>query len=217
MAAGLMLLVAAWACGTRPAAELVIRPLENEYPVPSLAELQQKGIHQVVVLTGGGYPVTGELRTAGLPPASETRFVSGLELCSQLGPDCRLVLSGSAGRMNEDIATADVMAELARRLSPDLPVAGESRSRTTGDHPINVRPLVKNERFILVTSGYHMPRAMLAFSRAGYDAVPYPVDFQARGDYDWASLLPSPESLSVIQLALHEYVGLAWYNLSLHY
>lgn len=161
--------------------------------------------------------MAGELQTAGLPQASETRFVSGLELCSQLGPDCRIVFSGSAGRMNEELATADVMAVLARRLSPGLAVAGESRSQTTRDHPINVRPLVNNARFILVTSGYHMPRAMLAFSRAGYDPIPYPVDFQARGDYDWASLLPSPGSLSILQLALHEYVGLAWYNLSLHY
>ena len=214
--AGLVLAVL-WLAGTRPAADLLIAPLERRYDTPAVETLRARGIRQVVVLTGGGFPIQDGLLSSGLPQDSGVRFMAGLELCRQLGPGCRLVFTGSAGRGHEDRPTASVMEGLARAYSPEVEVVSESRSTTTAEHPVNVKPLVGREPFILLTSAYHMPRAMLAFEKAGLAAVPFPVDRSAFGDYDAFSLLPCPDNLGTIQTALHEYVGLAWYELTVHY
>lgn len=211
---GLVLLAVFWILSTRVAADAVIGPLESQYGQPSLEAMRQQGVHDVVVLTGGGYPVDGELLTSGLPHASGFRFMSGLEICSQLGGACRMIFSGSAGRGNEDLATAQVMDDLSRRLLPSVPTVSESRSGSTAEHPINLKPILGQEQFILVTSAYHMPRAMGVFLKAGLHPVPYPVDYYGGGGYDWADLLPAAGNLATIEIALHEYVGLVWYRLS---
>ena len=38
-----------------------------------------------------------------------------------------------------------------------------------------------NERWVLVTSAYHMPRSMGSFRKAGWMPIPYPVDYVTRG------------------------------------
>ncbi len=206
-----------WLLSTRPVADLIVGPLEAQYSAPALQTLKAQGVHQVVVLTGGGYPVDGDLLSSGLPSASGSRFMAGIELCSLLGPQCRLIFSGSAGRGNEDIATADVMQGLAHELMPQADAVGESKSADTADHPVNVKPLVRQSPFVVVTSAYHMPRAMLVFHRAGFQPIPYPVDRTVYGNYGWADLLPAPHNFETIKLALHEYVGLLWYSATVKY
>ncbi len=81
----------------------------------------------------------------------------------------------------------------------------------TADHPGNLRPLVGNEPFVLVTSAAHMPRAVRTFHRAGLDPIPYPVDFHILGDYRWEDWLPNTDNLVTLERALKEYLGLAFY------
>ncbi len=214
---GVGVFLALWVLGTRPVAEFIIQPLETQYLPPSIKTLQAQHVQQVVVLSGGGYPVEGELRVSALPPASQARFLSGVELCTQIGSECRLLFSGSAGQSNESIAVSADMETLARRVLPQTQIASESKSNDTADHPINVKPFVGGNTFVLVTSAYHMPRAMMVFGKAGLHPLPCPVDRYVHGHYDWRDLLPSSANLQTIQIALHEYVGLLWYSFSVHY
>lgn len=207
------LLVVLWLLSCLPVAELFLLPLERRYDRPSVADLEQQGVRQVVVLTGGGFSEREELLSGALPPASAARFLSGLELCSRLGPDCRLIFSGAAGRGRRDLATAITMRELALRLTPGSRVAAEARSGSTAEHPRNVHPLLEGDAFILVTSGYHMPRAVRSFRRSGLDPIPYPVDRAARGGHRWHSWLPSVEGLRALHLAWREYLALTLYSL----
>ncbi len=195
----------------RPVAETFLRPLEAFYATPSITELKGKGIKRVVVLTGGGYDLRGEMLSFTLPHASMYRFMGGLELCNRLGPACTVVFSGTSGGQN-GITTASYMEGLVRILSPGRKVISESRSGSTSEHPINVKPLVGKEPFVLVTSAYHMPRSVKAFRKAGLDPIPYPVDFFVMGHYGWNDLLPSAESLWKIQIGIHEYIGLLYYE-----
>lgn len=207
---GFAILLSMWAISTRPVADLTILPLESRYDTPSFDTLKQQDIQNVVVLTGGGFPIDGELFTSGLPHASAMRFMSGLEICSQLGASCRLIFSGSSGAP-EDLPTGQVMESLAREIDPPARTLSESKSSTTAEHPLNVKAFVGDSPFVLVTSAYHMPRAVAVFSKAGLQAIPYPVDRYALGGYGWADLLPAAGNLETINIALHEYVGLAWY------
>jgi uncharacterized SAM-binding protein YcdF (DUF218 family) len=206
-----VLLAALWLMGSGFFASISLFPLESRYPVPSFAKLQEQGVRQVVVLTGGGYDDHGGILSGAFPPASIYRFLGGLELCVRLGPECRVIFSGSAGAGKDFITTAETMKSLARLLSPQCKADAEVRSGTTAEHPHNVRPLLKSELFALVTSAYHLPRAMLSFRRAGLHPVPYPVNFMASPHYRWADFIPSFEGYSRLNLALREYVGLLYY------
>lgn len=201
-----------WLLSSRPVVEWLARPLEGAYPPPSMEVLERQGVRQVVVLTGGGYSVDGEPWAAALPDASSHRFLGGIEACRMLAADGRLIFSGSAGRGRREVATADAMASLARRLSPELTVLSESRSGSTAEHPQNVAPLLEPEPFLLVTSAYHLRRAMDSFRRAGYDPIAFPVDPLIHGGYNWTSWLPSFDNLAVLQLLWREYLALVLYR-----
>jgi uncharacterized SAM-binding protein YcdF (DUF218 family) len=204
-----------WFLGTRPVADAVLSPLENCFTAPDITSLENQNLRQVVVLTGGGYPTRGELLASAFPHASVYRFIGGLELSSRLGSNCRLIFSGSAGRRNREITTAITMQELALLVAPGLEVSAEARSGSTAEHPENVKLLLDDRPFVLLTSAIHMPRAMRTFKRAGLDPIAYPVDFLAvEGDYGLMSFIPSVENLWKLNVALREYMALAFYTLA---
>ncbi len=207
-----ILLAAFWFSGTSVAARLIMGPLENAYEQPYIADLQKANVHTVVVLTGGGYPPVWELASVALPHASTFRFLASLELCQRLAPNCEIIFSGSAGQSNENVKTASTMEDLAKTLTPDLKIISEANSNSTIEHPKNVGPLVGDAPFALVTSAYHMPRAMLVFKRAGLNAIPYPVDFYTHDSIEWSDLIPDPQNWEAINLALHEYFGILYYS-----
>ncbi len=208
--AGIVFLISVWILGTRPAAELLLRPLEGKYTPLPVEQLRHEKIEKVVVLTGGGYDLHNEALSSALPHASMFRFVGGMELCGRLGPDCTIIFSGTAGGP-DGRPTASYMERLAQVLSPGRKIISESLSGRTSEHPGNVKALLGKEPFVLVTSAYHMTRSIKAFRKAGLDPIPYPVDFLVQGGYYWNDLFPSADSLEKIQIALHEYVGLLYY------
>ena len=73
------------------------------------------------------------------------------------------------------------------------------------------------QRWLLVTSAWHMPRAMAAFRKAGFQVEPWPVDYRTAGWSDAFHLFPfeSPaQGLRQLDLAVHEWLGLLAYRLS---
>jgi uncharacterized SAM-binding protein YcdF (DUF218 family) len=66
--------------------------------------------------------------------------------------------------------------------------------------------------FALVTSAYHMPRALLAVPfPEGLNPIPAPADFRAR-DFDWSHdlFIPRAGALAACETAIHEYLGLLY-------
>jgi uncharacterized SAM-binding protein YcdF (DUF218 family) len=107
------------------------------------------------------------------------------------------------------------MEKLCLLIVPECKVESEAKSGSTAEHAINLKPLVENSPFLLVTSAIHMPRAMRSFRRAGLNPIAYPVDFLAvDGNYGWTSFIPSVENLWKVNVALREYMALAFYTVA---
>jgi uncharacterized SAM-binding protein YcdF (DUF218 family) len=202
-----------YALSTGLAASLLIAPLENAYPpIGGMA-----GAKAIVVLGGGFNGMAPERGGAGsLTPTSTQRASYAFELSREYG--LPLVFSGGAAY---DSPGSGSEAEAAGRLwrSYGVPadrITLEIESRDTRENASGVAAMAGNGPFVLVTSAFHMPRAVLSFERAGIAVIPAPTDYRAkRSRFTFTDFMPGAEKLEDSRMSLHEYIGLAYYRLTM--
>jgi uncharacterized SAM-binding protein YcdF (DUF218 family) len=134
-------------------------------------------------------------------------------------PQARLIYSsGSGDLLRQDIKEADVIDPFLETLGLDpARVIRENQSRNTYENAVMAKDLVRpgaDETWILITSAFHMPRAVGCFRRVGWRIVPYPVDFALRGDETLSLRFSLTGGIGGLSGALHEWIGLAAYWLS---
>ncbi len=208
---------AGWVTGTlglylvvavSPLADVVLSSLEDRYsPPPVLA-----GAQGLVVL-GGGEDARLSLATGQVQLKAGGERVVAAAVLAREWPDLQLVLTGGDALRTAapDRSGATVMATLLADLGVDpTRFLLEHLSRNTSENARFSASLVDpTERWVLVTSAFHMPRAMASFERAGWtDVIPYPVDYRAEAARLHWDFLEQGEKLN---LALKEYIGLAAY------
>jgi uncharacterized SAM-binding protein YcdF (DUF218 family) len=204
------------AAGILPAGNLMMVPLEQRYDGVAPPSGQVAGI----ILLGGfedGWVSRGRGGLA-LNEAAE-RLTEGVRLALK-HPQAKLVFTGGVGGFlsgGTDAAgpVGDLLADygIARER-----IVLEDRARNTYENALFTADLVKpkpGERWVLVTSAYHMPRAIGVFRHAGFDVVPLPVDYRTRGTVDLTRLFERiGAGLERTDLAFKEWVGLAAYRVT---
>jgi uncharacterized SAM-binding protein YcdF (DUF218 family) len=187
--------------------DVLLRPLERRYPpLPDQATLPPTSY--VIVLGAGYEPHDGVPVTAALNADGLARVVEGVALARRID-GARLIVSGGAPPGKTPSARG--YADLARELGiPDGSLALIDKPLDTAAEARSVAALIGAAPFILVTSAYHMPRAMLEMRRAGLQPIPAPtgqlVSSLGAGVGAW---IPSSGGLKKVERALHEYAGLA--------
>lgn len=187
--------------------DLLLDPLERRYPPLEDGSLPKVGY--VVVLGSGYAPRDGIPVTAALDEDGLVRIVEGVRLVRLLGA-ARLVLSG--GAPSGETPPALGYAKLARGMGlDDASLIILNGSLDTGAEARGVAALVGTSPFILVTSAYHMTRAMRLMERAGAHPIPAPTGqlVNTLTNWRWRSFLPTSSGLSKTERALHEYLGIA--------
>ena len=89
----------------------------------------------------------------------------------------------------------------------------EKISRDTADEAAAVRRMVGRDRFLLVTSAWHMARAMLIFEKAGLKPTPAPTGHLVKtgqGERSPGFYFPRTDNLRKSEIAVHEYLGILW-------
>jgi len=190
-----------------PVANAFLDSLEHQYHPLTLLP---KNIHFIVVLGGGNggsrnYPPNTRLSSASL-----ARLIEAIRL-SQQNPNTTLVLSG--GRVFGSATNASVMNNTATTLGISKNhMQIRAGSRDTVSEAKNLKPLLQQHSFVLVTSAYHMPRAMRIFKAAGMRPIPAPTQFLIKiGPSNPKYYLPNGTSLIYSDIAVHEYLGLLWF------
>lgn len=199
--------------GLTPAGDLLIAPLENRFP---RADISKSDIAGVIVLGGAedsrGMP---DRELAGLNEAAE-RFTEGAALALRL-PKARLVFSGGTGTLISDQPPeADVAGKLFAALGiPSERVTLESASRDTYENAVFTTRMVQpkaGERWLLVTSAWHIPRAVGCFRKAGFEVEAWPVDYRTSGTLRWSRWHSAvTEGWRRIDFIMREYAGLLAY------
>jgi len=205
-------------CSVEGISGRILQTLESQYPPINLsrvsAQLKQgeipPNIKWIVVLAGG---VAGDQRLPyqlQISHHSRVRLLEGIRL-HRLLPGSKLILTGGIGFEGPPEATT--LSRVAEELGVDREdMILEVEARDTKDHPLYVRDLVRKDPFILVTSAFHMPRAMQLFAKQGLFPFPAPAGHWSPPDHFWSprNIFPTAAGIRLAELSYHEYGGMVW-------
>jgi len=147
--------------------------------------------------------------------ASAERLTSAVALAREY-PNARIVFSGGNAQLIGGRAEGGFALRFLEQLGvPRDRVTIEEKSRNTAENAIYCRRLIapkQGERWLLITTAMHMPRAVGAFRQVGFSVEPYPVDYQLTG---WRALWAlGSGSMGMTDAAVHEWLGLVAYRLT---
>ena len=189
----------------QPVSNMLLLPLETSYAVPSAKTIGKPSA--IVVLSSGAY------NKHTLDGDSFNRLFEGFKLYKKY----KVTIIVSGGRATSTFSIAKIM----RKILVDIGVKKhyvitEDKSDDTYQNALYVLRICRKlnfRRVILVTSAYHMPRAMFLFNnyKSGIRIIPYPADFETNLHYNIYSYFPQLGYLSISAEALHEYAGYAYY------
>jgi len=202
--------------GWSPLGNILILPLEQRFPPWDSSRGPPDGI---VVLGGAITPDVSAARGAVALNEAAERITAAAALARRY-PNVRIIYTGGS---NAVLADQIAEAPFAVRELEALGVAhdritAEEQSRNTIENAVFSRLIAQpkpGERWLLITSAYHMPRAVAAFRAAGFAVEAYPVDWRTRGPIDAARPFDSlSEGLRRTDEAAHELIGLMAYRLA---
>lgn len=184
--------------------------LEDAYPLRHC--VVEDNSRPVVVLGGGMDGGYGDFPSdQRLSNTSKNRALAAAELVK---PHGLLFIAGGKARNRRTDAEADAMHVLVEpRLAEGVTVVTEVDSESTHQNALNLHSIFEQmhlpKDIVLVTSAWHMRRAVGVFRQRGFDVCTYGVDPQQHIGVPLTTLWPQTTALQKTKIALHEWVG--WY------
>ena len=174
-------------------------PLEEKYKYVSPEDVDRA--EKIVLLLGG--------RESNVLRGSEV-----LRIWHLSGGNMKVIISGTDPLVaTSEEAQAVRNFFIHRGVNPD-DIIIEGKSRNTRENVINVQKIVEKKPFFLITSAYHMDRAIVEFERLGASPIPAPTDFKRRRIpvYRAFDFFPNAQNLRNSDLAFHEHLGVIYYR-----
>ncbi|MGB5919460.1 YdcF family protein [Arcobacter sp.] len=166
----------------------LISPLENQYKKQKNVDISKV---EYILLLGGDF---------------ESRTYEVIKLSLKL-KDAKIITSGYAGKMMISDALYAKNELISLGINENRIIMQE-KPKDTIEEAKSIKKLLNNKPFILVTSAYHMPRAMKIFQMQGLNPIAVPTDFTVKEQKSNSYL--NVKDLRKVSIAIHEYIGLAW-------
>jgi len=200
-------------CTFLPFGALLLYPLETRFPPWDAS----RGAPDGIIVLGG--PIDADISAAHSTPVVRNG-ADRLFAAAALGrryPNARIVFTGgSANLISGEAREADYASTLLETLGIARErMIMERRSRNTFENAVLTKALVMpkpGERWLLVTSAYHMPRSIGIFRKVDFPVEPYPVDWRV-GDRVFSLDNLSADGLRRTDIAVREWLGLLAYRL----
>lgn len=195
-----------WMCSTPIASVLLLGPLVGQFPPQRLEDLPSADA--IVVLGGAVLPATDVRPVPHLHTTSDRVWHAARLFHAGKAP--LVVASGGTvwprpGRPSAAVSMREMLEALG---VPNAAVVLEEESRTTRQNAVHTARIATERGItdiLLVTSPWHLPRAVAAFRAAGLHAIPAPSDY-ARGPFEprLPAFVPSATALSMSTKAMRE-------------
>ncbi len=200
-----------------PLGSMLLAPLESRFPSrPDLPE----HVDGIICLAGAEDTVLSHARGQAELGASVERYFGFIRLM-RMYPDVVHLFTGGTGELfSQEFKSTDVARMVFDDLGVDTQsIVFESDSRNTYENAIFSKALVKPEpgqNWVLVTTAWHMPRAVGVFRKAGWEVMAYPVDYWTYPGkaFSISFSLDFAGRLDRLSLGIKAWVGLAAYYLT---
>jgi len=203
-------------CGFSPLGKFLLYPLEQRFPPWDAAQGPPDGI---IVLGGAIDPDMSVAHDTAVIRTAPDRMIAAAALARRY-PKVRIVFSGgSANLIANDAREADFATDIFEGLGVNKSrLTLERRSRNTYENAEFSKAIAApkaGERWLLVTSAFHMPRSIGLFRKVGFAVQPYPVDWRVGGRADLLSFTSfAGDGLARTDTGLREWLGLIAYRLT---
>ncbi len=188
-----------------PLGPLLMHSLERHYPpAPPPAKIDH------ILVLAGGEDLQASLWSKRIELTAGGDRVVNAVLAARENPEAQLWTVGYGDSARN--AANDTQLIAAFWQDSGIAAGRIHQLPNTADTCANTRAFSAAGNVLLITSAFHMPRAMACARAAGLAVIPYPVDYRSRPGIRF-----SPDvigNLENLNLAAHEYVGMAWYRLT---
>lgn len=189
-------------------ASKLISPLEQQYPAITPEALKQSNADVLVLLGGGYFGESVEYADTAIGPYFAERLRYTAWLANQTG----LPVIVSSGKSD-----APAAARILENQYGVKSVAVDDKSWNTLDNAANTAQLARElgyAQVAVVTHGWHMPRAIWSFRKAGLDVLPAPMGLTHSVSEPDKIRSWYPYSIALLRSdkAIHEHAGLMWYK-----
>lgn len=216
-------IIAYFAFSSSPLSTVLLSRLENKYP-PLQDMKAVESIDTIVLLTTAAWNDAHIPLTSQVGEATVCRLLEAIRLY-RLIPGAKIVISGgpmhSRGR---NVPVSRIVGDVAGTMGiPGERIVLETNSTNTYENGVEIKKILGEKPFLLVTSASHLPRAVAVFQKLGLSPIPAPADFRmirygphvdaSGGELvgEMISALPSSTHFAHSERALHEYMGFVWY------
>ena len=197
-----------------PLGNVLLTPLEHRFPD---GQYPTENVDGIIVL-GGSYDTQSHSYLSTIVLEEDTEPLAVMVDLARHYPKAKIIVSGGSEGPKETLSEAAIAKNyfISLGIAPDR-ILTEGQSQTTAENArftANLLHPMPHSRWVLVTSGYHMPRAVGAFRQAGFDVVAFPAGFRTHGWHGmWKAESTATENLRRIDVGVHEWVGLVVYKL----
>jgi uncharacterized SAM-binding protein YcdF (DUF218 family) len=188
--------------------------LEQRFPRPLMLPDRIDGI---LVLGGAVDPRISLAYGETVFNSSIARVLAGIALARRY-PEAKLALVGGEGELFP-VGFAEARATSSFVIEEGIPaprIILEERSRSTHENAVFAKELIRPgpaETWVLVTSAFHMPRAVASFHAVDWPLIPYPVDFKIDPRTGLRANFNLVDGLGTATTAGKEWAGLVGYRL----
>lgn len=195
-----------------PVSDYLMQPLESRFSAPETLPEKVDGI----IILGGGEDLKRSLswQVAELGMGGD-RYIGTASLATYY-PNVPVIFTGGSGSIT--LQDTDGEGALARSILTTIGIQPErliieSKSRNTYENFKFTKPLLPKAQgnYLLVTSAFHIPRAVGIARMQGVNVIPYPVDYRTNADELRVFDFDLFDHLKALEPAWREWIGLTVY------
>lgn len=194
----------------------LLYPLESRFQ--KYTNQATNGPYSGIIVLGGSEKIS--ISTAVVQASLNSygeRLISTAYL-SRKFPELPIIHTGGTRYEPDEWSENDVAKKFFLDVGVNIDrIRFEDKSYNTNTNATESIKLIKegeSQKWLLVTSAFHMPRSVGAFRKVNFNIQPYPVDYKTTLKYDGFFEINFSQNLKNFDIAIHEYVGLIAYYIT---